>query len=456
MRRISLSQPSMLEGPIWKGLITFAIPILLGNLFQQLYNAADSLIVGNFLGKEALAAVSSSTNLIHLLIGLLQGIGMGAGVIIARSYGAKDHDGLQKAVHTGITFALVGGVILTVIGVFLTPVMLRLMDTPVDVLPNSIAYFRTYFMGVLAVFLYNICTGILQNVGDSRHPLYYLILSSFINVALDLLFIAVFHWGVASAAVATILSQAVSALLCLRQLMRVDGPYRVDLRKLGFHMPTLKNVFRFGLPSGIQHSVISLANVVVQANINAFGSNAMAGCGSYSRIEGFAFLPVTCFAMSLSTFVGQNLGAKQYDRVKKGSRFGIICCILLSEFVGILIYLFAPYLVALFNNEPDVVRFGTMHAHTVALFYCLMALSHSVAGVLRGAGKASVPMTIMLICWCIIRVIYITVTVRLIPDIRVVFFAYPLTWTLSTIAFLVYYFKADWIHHFDRLDRKVS
>ncbi len=447
---------SLTEGSIWKSILLFALPVFFSNVLQQLYNTFDAWCVGNYIGDDALAAVSSSGSLIFLMVGFFHGTAMGAGVVIARAYGAKDYDAMRKSIHTAIAFGLVAGAALSVVGVVLTPTILRWMGTPAEVLPQSIEYFRYYSCGAIFSVVYNMFVGILHAVGDSRHPLYYLILSSFINVALDLLFIAVFHWGVASAAVATILSQAVSALLCLRQLMRVDGPYRVDLRKLGFHMPTLKNVFRFGLPSGIQHSVISLANVVVQANINAFGSNAMAGCGSYSRIEGFAFLPVTCFAMSLSTFVGQNLGAKQYDRVKKGSRFGIVCCILLSEFVGILIYLFAPYLVALFNNEPEVVHFGTMHAHTVALFYCLMALSHSVAGVLRGAGKASVPMTIMLICWCIIRVIYITVTVRLIPDIRVVFFAYPLTWTLSTIAFLVYYFKADWIHHFDRLDRKAS
>jgi len=454
MSRIKRVQPSMLEGPIWKGLIAFAIPIFLGNLFQQFYNTADTLIVGNFLGKEALAAVSSSANLIHLLIGLLQGIAMGAGVLIAKSYGAGDEENLQLAVHNGITFSLAGGVALSVLGVAMTPVILRWMGTPESVLPNSIAYFRTYFLGVTAVFLYNVCMGILQNVGDSRHPLYYLILSSAVNVALDLLFVAVFEWGVASAAAATVLSQALSALLCLRQLMRVDGPHRVQLRKLGFHLPTMKQVFRFGLPSGVQHSVISFANVIVQSNINAFGADAMAGCGAYTRIEGFAFLPVSCFAMGLSTFVGQNLGAKQYERVKKGSFFGIVCCVLLSEVIGVFIYLFAPAMIGLFNGEPEVVAFGTRQAQVVSLFYCFMALSHSVAGVLRGAGKATVPMTIMLASWCVFRVIYITVMVALIPDIRVVFSAYPVTWLLSGAAFLIYYNKADWLHHFDRLERK--
>ena len=447
-------QVNMLEGPIWKGLITFAIPIFLGNLFQQLYNTADTLIVGNFLGKQALAAVSSSGNLIHLMIGLLQGIAMGGGVLIAKYYGAKDHENLKKAVHTAVAFGFAGGLLLSVAGVLTSPILLRWMDTPADVLPNSIAYFRIYFLGALAMFLYNISTGILQNIGDSRHPLYYLILSSIINVVLDLLFVGVLGYGVASAALATVISQVVSAVLCLRQLMRAADVYRVELRKIRFHGPTFRNIIRFGLPSGIQSSVISFANVMVQANINAFGSDAMAGCGSHAKIEGFAFLPVTCFAMGLATFVGQNLGAKQYDRVKRGTRFGMTCCVLLSCFIGLLLYIFAPTLIALFNSDPAVVKYGVMQCRTVSLFYFLMALSHCVAGIMRGAGKATVPMVVMLSCWCVFRVFYITVMVKLIPDIRVVFSAYPVTWTLSTIAFLLYYFKADWIHTFDRLEQR--
>ena len=446
----------MLEGPIWKGLIAFAIPILLGNLFQVLYNTVDTLIVGNFIGKEALAAVSSSGNLIHLLVGLLQGTAMGAGILIAKNYGAKDQEKLQLAVHTGLTFALVGGLVLSAVGVFLAPVILQWMGTPEDVLPSSIAYFRTYFAGVWTTFFYNMCTGILRNVGDSRRPLYYLIFSSVINVVLDLLFVAVFHWGVASAALATVISQLVSAVMCLWQLTHTDEVCRVDLRKLRIHLPTLKQVVQFGLPSGIQHSVTSLANVVVQSNINAFGSNAMAGCGSYSKIEGFAFLPVTCFSMGLATFVGQNLGAKQYDRVKQGVRFALPWAMLMAEFIGVIIWVGAPWLIALFNSDPDVVAYGVRQARVVSLFYPLLTLSHCMAGVFRGAGKSTVPMMVMMGVWCVFRVIYITVMVHLIPEITVVFTAYPVTWTISSILFSIYYLKADWIHNFDRLDGKRS
>lgn len=443
----------MTEGSIWKGLTAFAIPIFLGNLFQQLYNTADTWIVGNFLNKEALAAVSSSSNLIFMLVGLLNGIAMGAGVVIAKYYGGKDWSRLRRAIHTDLAFAILGGLVLTVVGVLLTPHMLHWMGTPTEVLPNSIAYFRTYFLGVLATFLYNTATGILQAVGDSRHPLYYLMLSSAVNVALDLLFVAVFHWGVASAAAATVISQAISALLCLRRLVRTQGVYQVHLKEIRLEWTMLQRIIRFGFPSGIQNSVIGFANVLVQSNINAFGSNAMAGCGSYAKLEGFAFLPVTCFSMALATYVGQNLGANQFDRVRKGAKFSILCSVLLAECIGVLFFLGAPLLISLFSTDPQVVAFGTLQARTESLFYCLLALSHCYAGIFRGAGKASVPMLVMLICWCLIRVSYITVVVGILENIQVVFSAYPLTWFLSSVCFTVYYRKADWIHTFQRLEQ---
>ena len=282
---------SLTEGPIAQTLIAFALPLFLGNLFQQLYNTADSLIVGNFLGSEALAAVSSSGNLIFLMVGLVNGISMGAGVVIARYFGAKDYDRMQKTIHTLLAFGLVAGALLTVIGMMLSPVMLRLMDTPETVLPNSISYFRTYFTGSLAFVLYNICMGILQAVGDSRHPLQYLIISSIVNIALDLLFVGVFHMGVGSAAAATAISQLVSMSLCMIRLMRSDRAYRVNLRKIRFDGRALREILQNGLPAGLQNSIISIANVVVQSNINQFGAAAMAGCGAHSRIEGFVLDP---------------------------------------------------------------------------------------------------------------------------------------------------------------------
>ena len=447
------SDPNTLtEGPIWKKMLLFALPILLGNIFQQFYNAFDSWVVGKFIGDTALAAVSSSGSLIFMFVGFFNGVAMGAGVIIARFYGARDYKQMRIAVHTDVAFGLVAGGILTVLGVVFSPTILRWMNTPESVMPQSVAYFRFYFCGAIFTVMYNIFVGILHAVGDSKHPLYYLIISTGVNIVLDLLFVAVFRWGVGSAAIATTISQGVSALLCCIRLMRVNEPYQLKLRSIRLDFTALKSIIRFGLPSGVQNSVISIANVVVQTNINAFGAAAMAGCGAYSKLEGFSFLPVTCFSMALSTFVGQNLGAHKHDRVKKGIVFAIVCSCVTAELIGVLSYFFAPQLIAFFNDAPEVVDFGARHMRTICLFNGLLAFSHCVAGIMRGAGKATVPMVTMLVCWCVIRVSYITSAVRFINELTTVSFAYPLTWTLSSIVFLIYLIKGDWIHTFDKLE----
>lgn len=444
------SSSSLTEGSIWKSMLLFALPVFLGNVFQQLYNTFDSWVVGNYLGDNALAAVSSSGSLIFMMIGFFNGVAMGAGVIIARCYGARDYDSMRRAIHTDVAFGLTAGILLTALGVAFTPTILRWMDTPEDVLPQSISYFRYYFCGAIFTVMYNIMVGILHAVGDSRHPLYYLIFSSFVNVVLDLLFVAVFRWGVGSAAIATTISQGVSALLCFRLLLTAKEPYRVELKKIRYHWDSFKDIVRYGLPSGVQNSVIAMANLVVQTNINSFGKAAMAGCGSYSKIEGFAFLPITCFAQALSTFVGQNLGAQQYGRVKKGVRFAVICSVSMAELIGVASYLLAPQLISIFNDSPEVVAYGAAHMRTICLFYCLLALSHCIAGILRGAGKATVPMFIMLGCWCLLRVTYISIAMQHVNELHTVSMAYPITWFASSVLFIIYFYAADWMHAFDR------
>lgn len=453
---LNSNRNALTEGSIWKKLILFALPVFLGNVFQQFYNTFDSWVVGNFLGEEALAAVSSSGSLIFMLVGFFNGVAMGAGVIIAKYYGARDYKAMRLAIHTDVAFGLVTGIIITVLGITFTPTILQWMGTPEDVLPQSVSYFRYYFYGAVFTVMYNIFVGILHAVGDSRHPLYYLMISTCVNIVLDLLLVGVFHFGVGSAALATTISQGISALLCCIRLMRVRESYQLKLIEIRFHWPSLKNIIRFGLPSGIQNSVIGLANLVVQTNINSFGKAAMAGCGSYSKLEGFAFLPVTCFAQALATFVGQNLGARKYDRVRKGVTFGILCSTIMAEIIGVTFYLLAPQLIGIFNDDPTVLDFGTRHMQTICLFYCLLAFSHCIAGIMRGAGKASVPMFTMLLCWCVIRVSYITIAVRYFNQLETVSRAYPITWTLSSIVFLIYFLKADWMHNFDRLDAKAA
>ena len=443
MEMAHTTQP-MTQGPIWKRITYFALPIFLGNLFQQMYNTADSLIVGNFLGKNALAAVSSTGSLIFMLIGFLSGIAIGAGVVISRYFGGNKLEEMSQAVHTTVAFGLVAGVVMTAVGVGLSPQILRWMDTPENVMYNSQLYLSIYFMGSLGSVMYNVCVGIMQAVGDSRHPLYYLIVSSVVNVVLDLFFIAVLGMGVDGAAWATIIAQYVSAIMCLWRLLRVKDSYRVELRRIRFHWDMLKRVVRFGLPSGVQNSIIAIANVVVQSNINHFGDAAMAGVGAYSKIEGFGFLPITSFTMAMTTFVGQNLGAGQIERTKRGARFGTITSVILAELIGVAVFIFAPQLIAAFDTSPDVIAYGVDKARTSVLFYCLLAFSHAMASILRGAGKAVVPMFVMMTCWCIIRVSFLAIAVPLTGSIQMVYWVYPLTWFLSSVTFLWYYRRMDW------------
>ena len=436
----------MTSGSIGKRMMFFALPLLLGNLFQQLYNTVDSLIVGNFLGSSALAAVSSSGSLIFMLIGFLSGISAGAGVVISQYFGAEDVPNIQRAVHTTVAFGIAAGLLMTIVGILLSPQILAWMGTPESVMPESISYLQIYFSGSLGFVLYNVFVGILQAVGDSQHPLYYLMASSVINLVLDILFIGFFHTGVGGAALATVISQVFSAILCFVQLLRTKESYQLRLSSIRFDLPMLGRIIRIGLPSGIQNSIIAFANVVVQSYINAFGEMAMVGYGAYTKIEGFAFLPINSFTMAMTTFVGQNLGAGQTERTRKGARFGILVTVVMAELIGVIVMLFAPQLIAAFDSTPAVVQFGVEKARTAALFYCLLAYSHSVASVIRGAGKAVVSMLIMMTFWCVVRVAFLAVSIPFTHSVLMVYAVYPLTWALSSVAFFFYYRRANWLN----------
>ena len=441
---IKIVEP-MTSGSISKRMIFFAFPLLLGNLFQQLYNTIDILIVSNFLGSSALAAVSSSGSLIFMLIGFLSGISSGAGVVVSKYFGAQDEKNIQHAVHTIVSFGLVAGILMTIVGVLMSPQILIWMGTPASVMPESITYLQIYFAGSIGFVMYNTFVGILQAVGDSRHPLYYLMISSVVNLILDIVFIKIFHTGVGGAALATVISQVLSAILCFIQLLRTHDNYRVQITKIRFDIKILREIIRIGLPSGIQNSIIAFANVVVQSYINVFGEMAMAGYGVYSKIEGFAFLPINSFTMAMTTFVGQNLGAGQMERTKRGARFGILATIILAESIGVIVFVLAPQIIAIFNSTPEVIYFGVKNAKTAALFYCLLAYSHSIASILRGAGKAIVPMIIMMTFWCVIRITFLTISIPLTHSIQMVYLVYPLTWGLSSIIFFFYYKYANWM-----------
>ncbi|MBQ4090781.1 MAG: MATE family efflux transporter [Clostridia bacterium] len=445
----------MTKGNPYSQMISFAMPILLSQLFQQLYNTADAFIVGNRHGTNALAAVSSSGTLIFLFISFFTGTAMGAGVVISRYFGANDPDKVSKAIHTNIAFGLVSGTVLTVVGVVLTPTMLVWMKTDPEVLPEAIEYFTVFFSGILALVMYNILRGIMNALGDSKRPLYYLIFSSTLNVVLDVLFVTIIGWGVWAAALATVISQIVSCVLCLCHLMKKGHIFTVELKKIRFHWDMLKEIIRFGLPSGVQNSVIAFANVIVQTQINSFGKFATAAYGTHAKIEGFGFLPITSFNMATTTFISQNLGAGQHERARKGARFGILTAVICAEIVGIITYIFAPQLVGLFDSSPAVIELGVQQARTVTLFYCLLALSHAIAAVCRGAGKAFVPMFVMLSVWCVIRIIYISLIMHFVGELKYIYWAYPITWAISSVIYLIYYNCSDWIHGFDKKPKHV-
>lgn len=435
----------MTKGSIAKNILLFAYPIFLGNLFQQLYQTVDSLVIGNYGGKESLAAISSCGALIFLLVGLTNGIFMGAGVVISKYFGAGCKENVQKSIHTTIAFALVSSIFMTIVGYFAAPEILKMMGTPDSVIKEATIYVQIYFLGSTALIIYNSASGILQAMGDSKHPLYFLIVSSSLNIILDLIFVIKFNLGIAGVGYATVISQSVSALLSLRILLTTKEEFKIQIKLIKFDKNILIQILKMGIPSGIQNSVISIANIFVQASVNSFGAIAMAGNGAFMRIQGFVFLPIISFSLALTTFTSQNLGAHEFDRVKKGAKFGILFSILIAEIIGVFIFFYSDILVSFFNNDPHVVEIGVQKAYVEALFFFLLALSHCMAGLYRGAGKAVIPMLVMFLFWCIFRVSYITVALNIYRDIRVLFSAYPITWGLSSIFFVIYFFKVDWM-----------
>ena len=439
----------MTEGVIWKEILLFSIPLLLGNLFQQLYNAVDSVVVGNYIGAQALAAVGSSAPVINLLVSFFMGLAVGAGVIISRYFGARKKEELHIAVHTSLALTFAAGLVMTLIGVLISPYVLQWVGTPSDVMESSVLYLRIYFLGILSVMVYNMGSGILRAVGDSRNPLYFLIVSSVTNIILDMLFVIVFHIGIAGVGWATLIAQTISAVLTMLLLMRTKEEYQVKLKHIRFHKHMLYEIVRLGLPSGLQNAIVSFSNVIVQSNINAFGSLAMAGCGSYTKIDGFAILPVMSYSMALTTFTGQNMGAKKYDRVKQGAKTGILMSVITIVCISALLLMLGPNVLAIFSSDPTVINYGLYMMHVLAPGYIFLAISHAFNGIIRGAGITTVPMIVMVTCWCGLRMAWILTSVPLFHDIGVVFMGWPLTWIASALWLFLYYRKGKWMTRYD-------
>ena len=421
----------MTEGGIFKNLLLFAVPLILGNLLQQLYNTADSIIVGNFLGSNALAAVGSSGSPIFLLIGFSQGVAVGAGVVVAQYLGAKDREDAQIAVHTSLAIAAILGVVLTVGGILVCRSLLVWMNTPAEVLEDAVTYMRIYFGGVLFSVIYNMAAGILNAAGNSQRSLIYLGCASITNIILDLVLIAGLRMGVEGAAIATDISQLVSCILSLRFLMRVEDDYRVTPRKIRPDAKMSARIIRVGLPTGIQNMVISFSNVLVQSSVNGYGAVAMAGFAAYMKIDGFNILPVMSFSMAATTFVGQNFGAGKLDRVKR----------------SLWVTLAMSPILHLFTQDDTVVEFGVAAMKYFCPFYFLLAILHSLAGAVRGTGKSVPPMVVLLLSLCLFRVAWIQFILPFFHSIDGVFVLYPVSWGLGAVLMVLYTWRANWMEH---------
>lgn len=435
----------MTEGVIWKQLLTFSIPLLIGNLFQQLYNTVDSVVVGRYIGSQALAAVGSSNSLINLIIGMFMGIATGAGVIISQYYGADDRPKLQWAVHTCIALSVIGGIILTVLGIAASPVILGWMGTPQEVMESSVIYFRIFFGGSLFNLVYNMGAGILRAVGDSKRPLYFLCISSVVNIVLDLVFVVVFHMGVAGVGYATIIAQMVSAVLVMLALIKSKEGYRVELSKLKIDMRMTKRILKIGIPSGIQQSIISLSNVIVQANINGFGAAAMAGYGAYCKIDGFVMLPLQSFCMAATTFTGQNIGAGNISRVKKGMVHGLFIGSLYTILISVVLFFQVDKVLAIFSSDAEVIRYGHITMYALLPFYGTMMVHNVLMGSFRGAGRTVATMLISVGNMCVLRMIYINLLVPFFPSYEAVLLCYPITWCTTMVMDLIYCWKVPWL-----------
>lgn len=435
----------MTEGSIWKKILFFSIPLILGNLFQQLYNTVDSIIVGNYIGSEALAAVGSSGSLINLLIGFCIGASAGAGVVIAQFYGAQDREGVRKAVHTTIAIAIAAGAVLTVVGIVATPIFLKAMGTPQEVFDQASIYLKVYFGGILFSVVYNMSAGILNAVGNSKRSLVYLMIAATSNIFLDLLFVVVLKMGIVGAAIATDISQLLSCIFIILFLVRSEDVYRVKLKDIRCYDNLLGKILKIGLPTGVQNIVISLSNVIVQSSVNSFGAVAMAGFAAYIKVDGFNILPVLSFSMAATTFVGQNVGAGRLDRVKKGMYVSVAMGIIYTVCTGILLLTFAPQVIGVFTQNGKVVEYGVYIMKFFCPFYWMLGILHILAGTIRGTGKTMQAMVVFLFSLCIFRVLWIWGAMSVSHKIGGVMLGYPLSWLVGLVMILIYVWKGNWM-----------
>ena len=438
-------QTMMTEGAIWKKILFFSIPLILGNLFQQLYNTVDSIIVGNFIGSNALAAVGSGGSFINLLIGFCVGASAGAGVVISQAYGAQDKERLYKAVHTTVAIAITAGIVVTIAGIVLAPVVHKVMGTPTEVYQDAVTYLRVYFWGMVFSVVYNMSAGILNAVGNSRRSLIYLMIAAFSNIFLDLFFVVVLKMGVVGVALATDISQFLSCVFIIGYLLKTNEIYKLKFKEIRFHRNLVTNIIKIGLPTGIQNIVIALSNVIIQSGINSFGAVVMAGFTSYVKIDGFNFLPVMSFSMAATTFTGQNIGAGKIDRVKKGMKVSLAMGMGYAMATGFLLYNIAPLAMGIFTQDLEVVECGVYLMKFFCPFYWILAFIHVMAGTIRGTGKTLPPMIIILVSLCLFRIVWIATVVPVIGELYGLIMVYPLSFVVGAILTILYSKFGKWL-----------
>lgn len=442
----TVKQTDILTGSIPRQLLAFFLPIWFGTLFQQLYNTADTLIVGNFVGTNALAAVGATGAFVNLLVGLFVGLCSGAGVVVAQSYGARDLDAVDRQVHTSLVFSVVIGAVLTVVGLLTAEPVLRLMGTPEEILGDAALYLRIYFLGMIPQILYNMGTNILRAAGDSKRPLYFLIVASLVNIVLDIVFIAVFHWGVAGAALATILSQVASAVLTLRCLAGSQGmPWHLAAAKLRMERTILVAICMIGIPAAAQSALYNISNIMIQSCMNGFGTDTIAAWGVYGKIDFIFWMTINSLGISITTFAGQNFGARQYDRVRRGTRICLGMAAAAALGISVVFFLGAGPLFRLFSQDPEVIAVGVDMMHILVPAYITYVCIEILSGALRGCGDVRVPTLITVVCVCGLRILWLVTAVPRWHTVAMVEFSYPITWTLASALFVVYYKKGNWL-----------
>lgn len=434
------SSSDLTKGSVAKQLLMFAIPLLMGQIFQNLYNSVDAIVVGRSVGKTALAAVSASSDITHLVVGFFTGLSTGAGILFSRTFGAKDHQKLHNAIHTSVAFSVILGVVMAAVGVLITPLLLKIVACPDDVLDEANAYLRIYFIGIMFTSIYNIGAGVLRSVGDSRNPFIYLVIASVVNIVMDILLVVVLPFGVQGAAMATIISQLLSVVLVFRRLLKANDVYRLELKELRIDVKLLLEILDLGIPAAIQSSLISISNMFVSRYINSFGSDAMAGIGAAKKIDKFVSMVAMSVGQAIATFIGQNVGAKRYDRAFKSIRVALLFNFCYVAILGSAIYFNAESFVRIFTTDENAILFGIDMIHTMMPLYYMQSINHILSNTVRGFGKSRVVMLCSISGMIVCRQIFLAISMHMDWNVRNIYYAYPVGWACAALLVFVYFY----------------